>query len=366
MCLLLFMLSKVGNYGKIAGSIFLCVLIFGTAVWVFSPILTPFVLGAVWAYAYHPIMRVLRRWGISALWSALLMTLFTYILIIVLVGALFPFIRDISSSLTLHAVQSRQIIWNGIQPFVNKIFKETGPQIRENFDSLLLFGARWATTAAVYILENGWALAQLLFSLLLSPIIGFYLMKDWENIRIRLLTLVPIPYRGPVLAGVCEINTSLSRFFRGQLGVCAVLGIYYSIGLSALSLRGGMILGILTGLLLFIPYIGFLTCMVSACLASLAQTGDPNDLVFVLCLYGGGQLLESMILTPLMIGKRTGLHPVWILFFIFAGGLLKGIVGILLALPVATLLGVCWRLSRRIYMQSSFYHSGWKETFLNR
>ena len=104
-------------------------------------------------------------------------------------------------------------------------------------------------------------------------------------------------------------HLSLSQYFRGQLAVCIVMGIYYSIGLSALSLRGGVTLGTLTGMLLFIPYIGFLTCMVSACLASLIQTSDLNQLVFVLCLYGGGQLLEAMILTPLLIGKKTGLHP---------------------------------------------------------
>lgn len=352
------MLSKVGNRGKLPYVLCLIALGLGGALWLFSPILAPFFLGAMWAYLYHPIIKILDRWKVSGLWASIGLTLLTYILIVVIVMTLFPFIRDVSTSLTVHVFQFRKGVWEAIQPFTDKFFKGAGPQIRENIDSILLYGARWATSTAVYILQNGWALAQFVLSLLLSPIIGFYIMKDWETIRIRLLTLIPIPYRSPILAWTHEINLSLSRYFRGQLAVCALLSVYYSVGLSILSLKGAITLGILTGMFLFIPYIGFLTCMVSACLASLMQTGEFNQFIFVLCLYAGGQLLESIILTPLMIGKKTGLHPVWILFFIFAGGMLKGIVGVLLALPVATILGACWRLFRRSYVKSSFYTSG--------
>jgi predicted PurR-regulated permease PerM len=350
---------KVGNHGNIPWVIFLLSLGIGCGLWLFSPILAPFFLGVIWAYLYHPIIKALVRWKVSGLWAAFAMTLLTYVFIVILVSSLFPFIRDISSSLTLRAFHSRKVIWATIEPFIHKFFKGSEDEIKKIIEGILIYGAQWASAVAIYLLQNGWALAQFVCSLLLSPIIGFYIMKDWSRMRIRLLTLVPIPYRARVLAWSHEINLSLSQYFRGQLAVCIVMGIYYSIGLSALSLRGGVTLGTLTGMLLFIPYIGFLTCMVSACLASLIQTSELNQLVFVLCLYGGGQLLEAMILTPLLIGKKTGLHPVWILFFIFAGGMLKGIVGVFLALPVATVLGACWRLFRQLYVESSFYKSGW-------
>jgi predicted PurR-regulated permease PerM len=353
---------KVGNHGKIPWVIFLFSLGIGCVLWVFSPILAPFLLGAIWAYLYHPIIKALVRWKVSRLWAAFAMTLLTYVFIVVLVSSLFPFIRDISSSLTLRAFHSRKVVWEAIEPFINKFFKGEAHQIQEKIDGILIFGAQSASSVAIYLLQNGWALAQFVCSLLLSPIIGFYIMKDWPTMRIRLLTLVPIPYRSRLLAWTHEINISLSQYFRGQLAVCIFMGIYYSVGLSVLSLPGGVTLGVLTGMLLFIPYIGFLICMVSACLTGLTQTGELNQLVLILCLYGAGQLLESMILTPLLIGKKTGLHPVWILFFIFAGGMLKGIVGVFLALPVATVLGACWRLFRRLYVESSFYNSGWVQS----
>ena len=329
-----------------------------TFFWVCAPVWAPFILGGVWAYLYRPILQRSSAWSIPNSFMAFFLTLLTYGFLFFLVILLFPLAKKLSSSLSFHFLHSREIFWESAKPILQRFFKDAVPKIQENIDTLVIEGIRWTTMALVYLLQNGWLLAQLFFSIFLSPMIGFYLMKDWDAIWDRFIALVPLSHRPLILLWAKEMNDSLAHYFRGQLTICGILSLYYGIGLELSSLRGGILFGFLTGIFLVLPYIGFGIGLVSVCIASIVQWGTTTHLLWVLCLYFGGYLLESLFLTPFLIGNRTGLHPIWVLFAIFAGGLLKGIVGVLIALPVATLLGAFWRLLRRFYLQSDFYRKG--------
>lgn len=195
----------------------------------------------------------------------------------------------------------------------------------------------------------------MIVSLFLSPIIGFYLLKDWHLIQSRIFLLTPIHWRTLCIICAKEINNSFAYYFRGQITVCLILSVYYSLLLWFSGLYFGVTIGILTGLLTFIPYFGFFACLTTAFFLSIFQWGGTHHLLMILCIYGGGQLVESILLTPWFIGKHVGIHPIWLLFALFAGGTFKGFSGVLLALPMATFLAACWRLLRKFYLQSTFY-----------
>ena len=204
---------------------------------------------------------------------------------------------------------------------------------------------------------SGLALISALVTLALIPVVSFYFLRDWGSIIAKLQRLVPRYQEQTLLRLAREADQVLASFLRGQLFVMLCLGIFYSIALSIIGVQLSFVIGMLSGLLSFVPYLGFIIGFLLASLTVLMQHPEGVYVLYVLGVYGAGQVLESFVLTPLLLGGKIGLHPVAVIFAILAGGQLFGFTGVLLALPVAAVLLVVLRFLQGQYIKSEFYQS---------
>ncbi|WP_373188407.1 AI-2E family transporter [Halopseudomonas sp.] len=205
------------------------------------------------------------------------------------------------------------------------------------------------------------ALLTWLVNLAMIPVVAFYLMRDWKEIMQRIRGLLPRQHEGLAVELVRDCDEVLSSFIRGQLLVMLCLGIIYSLGLWMLGLELALLIGMIAGLASIVPYLGFVVGVGAALIAAIFQYGDLFHLVAVVAVFGLGQVIESTVLVPLLVGDRIGLHPVAVIFAVLAGGQLFGFVGILLALPIAAVLMVLVRYMLRRYKDSSTYRDSDEE-----
>jgi predicted PurR-regulated permease PerM len=191
--------------------------------------------------------------------------------------------------------------------------------------------------------------------LVLSPLATFYLLRDWDELVARIQELLPRRIVFPVTVLARESDAVIGAFLRGQLIVMAVLGVFYSVGLAFIGLEYPLLIGMLAGLVSFVPYLGLITGILVASIAAVLEFHSILSIIPVLIVFGLGQVLSDFVLTPRLIGDRIGLHPVTVLFAVLAGGQLFGFFGILLALPVAAVIMVLLRRAREEYLNSSYY-----------
>jgi predicted PurR-regulated permease PerM len=206
------------------------------------------------------------------------------------------------------------------------------------------------------IFSGGVALVNISTFIFVTPIVAFYLLRDWDRLIRWLDDLVPRKILTPVRQQVSLIDKTLAGFVRGQATVCLLLGLFYGIGLTLTGLQFGFIVGIISGVLAFIPYVGSIFGLVASVGLALIQFDSNWDIGVVALIFVVGQLLEGNVLTPKLVGDRIGLHPVWVIFSLFAGGALLGFLGMLLALPVAAAVGVLLRFAVAEYRKSQIYH----------
>jgi predicted PurR-regulated permease PerM len=217
--------------------------------------------------------------------------------------------------------------------------------------------------AMVYIsglLASLWSKGQALISvfslLIITPVVAFYLGSDWDRIVRSVDELIPLKQRETVRGLAREIDATVSAYVHGQSGVCLILGSYYAVGLTAAGLRFGFLIGVVCGLISFIPYAGSLTALVvSLCVAVAQFFPEWGHIVIVVAIVLVGQFIEGNVLAPKLVGRSVGLHPVWLIFALFAFGYLFGFVGLLLAVPLAAAAGVLIRFSLRRYRESPLY-----------
>jgi predicted PurR-regulated permease PerM len=253
----------------------------------------------------------------------------------------------------------REALWDFFNPMLNNFFQEAGPKIQEGVDIILRQGVQWLGSVAVYLLHNTWALGHVVLTLALSPVVAFYLVKDGASFRKNCYNLLPRPYRSVVGLCVRNMDRALRQYFSGQVRVCACLMLYYSVFLGlGLHFPYAIKMSIMTGLLGFIPYFGFFISLFTAAMIGIVESGQWPYVCSIALVYLVGNVLESLVLTPYLVGKRTGLHPLGVLLAVLIGGSIKGILGIVLALPVATVAASCWRLLRRSYVHSILYVKG--------
>ncbi|MBI4005194.1 MAG: AI-2E family transporter, partial [Gammaproteobacteria bacterium] len=205
------------------------------------------------------------------------------------------------------------------------------------------------------ITQSGQVLLGWLAYLLLIPVVTFYLLRDWDILVNKIHELIPSQYSQLVTRLARDCDDVLAEFLRGQLLVMLGQGIIYSIGLWLAGLEVALLIGMLAGLVSFVPYLGFIVGISAAAIAALVQFNDVIHLVYVILVFGIGQMIEGMVLSPWLVGDRIGLHPVAVIFAVMAGGQLFGFFGVLLALPVAAVIVVLLRHLRSHYLQSSFY-----------
>ena len=325
--------------------------------WLFyllAPVLTPFVAAALLAYVGDPLADRLQKLKMPrtlAVVAVFLITFLVLALLIVLVGpliksqvgALFQALPDI-------ARQVEQVWLPGILGWLNM---EAGDDV-----GIGAFLARysdmvgsWSGKILLGVTKSGGALAAAVLSLFLIPILTFYLLRDWDSILVHIGALVPESQRDTVFRLARETDDVLSGFLRGQLLVMAALAMIYSAGLGLVGLKFAIAIGVVSGLVSFVPYLGF---VFGITLAGLTVALEPNplwQLVGVVVTFSLAQLIEGSVLTPKLVGDRIGLHPVIIIFAVAAGGQLFGFFGILLALPAAAVLSVLVRFAYDRYLR---------------
>jgi predicted PurR-regulated permease PerM len=240
--------------------------------------------------------------------------------------------------------------------------KLASADIQNSLGDLASQGAQWMLSFLKSLWSGGQALVGLFSLLVVTPVVAFYLLLDWDRMVATLDGFAPRNQQHTVRALAADMNRAISGFLRGQSLVCLFLGLWYGIGLSLIGLNFGFLIGICAGVLSFIPYVGSLTALVLSAGVAIVQDW-PSMWLFAMAMavVGTGQFLEGNVLTPRLVGASVGLHPVWLMFALFAFGSLFGFTGLILAVPVAAVIGVLCRFALARYVESPLYHGGAQE-----
>lgn len=329
--------------------VLIAVAVIGYLVYRLAPILTPFVLSLLFAYLANPVVRRFQTWHVPRAITILLLFIVIVAVVLVLMLILVPLIqRQIvlfidSFPAYVDWAQRHITDWTGGRvPVEVQALQE---QLLQQWQSV----GRWAASAVSYATTSGLRIFNWVLNAFLVPIITFYLLRDWDGLFRRMGEVLPARLR-PHLAPVAyETNEALAGFLRGQLLVMFSEAVFYALGLWLIGLDLALLIGLVAGLISFIPYLGFFLGILFATLAAALQFGDWTHVLWVWGLFALGQTLESTVLTPRLVGERIGLHPVVVIFAVMAGGQLFGFVGILLALPVAAMFSVWLRHLYRLY-----------------
>ncbi len=324
-----------------------------------SPILTPFLVGALVAYLVNPIVVQLIRLRLPRLAAVGIVFLILFSVITLLILLLIPLIQMQIDRL----ISDLPAMLNWIQTTFMSYLKEylNIGQIVDVASIKAHLNENWAKAGGVAswlfstIVHSGFELLHWLMNLILIAVVTFYLLYDWDKLVNGLRDLFPRHYLGTVTSLVLECNSVLGAFFRGQLLVMTVLGIYYSVGLSLMGLQLGLMIGIMVGVLSIVPYLGIIIGIIAASIAAFVQFGSFVAVLPVWLLFAIGQTLDGMFITPKLVGDRIGLHPVAVIFSVLAGATLFGFFGVLLALPAAAVCMVVIRFLNQRYRSSKLY-----------
>ena len=350
--------SAQATFWFLAGLIFLGVVI------LFKAILLPFIIGAIIAYLLNPIVEILGRKGLRR-WVASLAILGIFILfVVVLLGVSVPLLAreltDFISNVPHYAHRASVFVearMNVLEQRVGFDFAEKIQSgIRDNLGKTLSMGQQVVGGVAAGILMGGSALVGFVTMLLLVPIVAYFMMKDWPRIVGFVHHLIPKAHKFTINGLLKEIDTKISGFIRGQLMVCLFLGVMYAVTLSIAGLDYGALIGLGTGLLSIIPYVGStIGLLASLGVAAFQSSGDITYISVIAAIFFSGQFIEGNFITPKLIGDSVGLHPLWIIFALLAGGSLMGLTGMLIAIPLAAVVSVLIGFAIRKYKQSDFY-----------
>lgn len=333
----------------------------GWLLYLLHPILSPFLVGILLAYLGDPLVDRLERFKLSRTAGvAVVFALFSLALLLMLL-VLVPMLGRQMARLYLLApemldwLQGTALPWSQSHLGLSEDFWQV-EQLKEAFADHLGQTTDVLKAVLAQASSSGLALLVWLGNLLLIPVVSFYLMRDWDVLLERLRRLLPRQREGLVVRLAGECHEVLGAFLRGQLLVMLALSVIYSIGLMLVGLELGLLIGVLAGLASIVPYMGFIVGIGAAITAALFQFGlDPYPLLGIAAVFMVGQMLEGMLLTPLLVGDRIGLHPVAVIFAILAGGQLFGFTGVLLALPVAAVIMVLLRHAHDFYKLSDLY-----------
>jgi len=333
----------------------------GALIWVLTPVLTPFAASALLAWLGDPVVDRLQKRGLSRNSAVALVFTLMVLMLVLLVLILVPVIQD-QVVVVANAVPDYMewLVRTGL-PWVQA---KTGLEVSTWLDPdylLDMLRRNWkgasgvATQVLGYVTQSGFTVLGWFANLVLIPFITFFFLRDWDTLVQRVGSLVPRDRYATVAHLAKESDAVLGSFLRGQFMVMLAMGIFYAVGLWGVGLEVGVLIGVLAGLLTFIPYIGPTTVLLGGTAAALMQFGDWQHLAGVLAVWGVGQLLESYVLTPKLVGDRVGLSPVTVVFSVMTGGTLFGFLGMLLALPVAAVANVLIRHLHGQYAASRFY-----------
>ena len=335
-------------------------LVISLLLYLLAPILSPFLIAALLAYLADPLadrleeMKLNRTNAVLVVFSFMLIFFFSMLLILLpkITHQLAVVIRQIPLALNLLEQQVLPFLQQHLGLDIGSFdFAFIKSLIRDNFKQT----SGLVNDVLGSIASSGLAIAAWLANLVLIPVVFFYLLRDWDIMIGKIKQLLPRDVEGNINNLARECDEVLGAFIKGQLMVMVALGVVYSIGLWMVGLDLALILGMLAGVASIVPYMGFVVGIVAAIIAAMVQFSDPSILIWVTLVFMVGQALEGMVLTPLLVGDKIGLHPVAVIFAIMAGGQLFGFIGILIALPVAAVIMVFLRHFHSGYKQSALY-----------
>ncbi len=330
------------------------------AVLLLKDVLLPFLIGIVVAYALNPAADRLASWGISrTLASAIIVAALLIaiaLLLVFLVPLLVNQIQQMSLSLPAEFERLRSVVDNRARELLGSRF----PDFQATLDRAVTeMSSNWSSVAGVVaksVWAHGLALVNFLSLLLITPLVVFYLLVDWHPMLDKISTWLPRDHKATITRLAVEINDAISAFIRGQGLVCLVLGCLYAAGLTWAGLRYGLIIGLATGLLSFVPFVGWALGLITAStLAMLQFWPDTVPLLKVLAVFAAGQTIDAAFLSPKIVGSKIGLHPVWLIAALFIFSYLFGFAGVLVAVPVAAAIAVLFRFALEVYLGSSIY-----------
>ncbi len=337
--------------------------LFGGLLYVLAPVLTPFAVSALLAYLGDPLVDRLERWKLS---RTLSVSVVFGIMTLAIVGALLMLVPMLERQISKFIEQlPRYAAWmkGTALPWI-ELKTGVGIETFEPDQLVEMLKEHWqkaggiAATVLGGISKSGLTVLLWLTNLALIPVVTFYLLRDWDILVARVRELLPRMLEPTISTLARQSDEVLGSFLRGQVSVMLALGGIYSLGLWMVGIDVALLIGMLAGLVSFIPYLGAIVGIGAGLIAALVQYGDITHVVLVLVVFGVGQTLESFVLTPWLVGDRIGLHPVAVIFAIMVGGALFGFLGVLLALPVAAIIMVLLRYAHQRYTESELYRSG--------
>lgn len=326
-------------------------------------VLLPFVAGVVLAYVLNPIADGLERMGFNRKLAAALILLLGAAVIATALVLLVPLIanqvRALAATSPDDIARAKATLDAWLQAKLGSRFS----MVQQGVDRALLeLSQNWSmilSTVAAALWRQGMALINIVSLLLVTPVVMFYLLVDWHPMLAKIDRWLPREHEPQIRRLAGEVNTAIAAFFRGQGTICLLLGAFYAIALTFVGVPYGLLIGLATGALAFIPYVGWALGLIASLAMTLVQA--PHDtlaLAKVAGIFAAGMALDSAVLAPLIVGAKIGLHPVWLMFALFVFGYLFGFVGLLVAVPVAAGIAVLVRFGLERYLASSIYTGG--------
>ena len=334
--------------------------VFILVVWLLKDILLPFIAGTVLAYLLNPLTDRLERSGMGR-GVATMLTVVFFLLAFVIIGIIFvpvlgtqlvSFIQKLPGYVT----RLQELVTVENKAWLENTLGFSVPDIQKSLGDLVGESARWLGSLVQSLWSGGRALISIFSLLVITPVVAFYVLYDWHAVTTKVDSWLPRRHRQTIRALAGQIDRAIAGFLRGQALVCLIMGIYYAVALVAVGLNFGLLIGFSTGVLTFIPYVGSLSgFLIGMIVATVQFFPSWGPIIAVAVVFIIGQFLEGYVLSPKLVGESVGLHPVWLMFALFAFGYLLGFVGLLIAIPLAAAIGVLLRFALARYMDSPLY-----------
>ncbi len=328
--------------------------------WLFAAILLPFIAGMALAYFLDPVADKIESWGASRMLATVLILivfiliflLFLMIVVPILANQIAGFLNRLPELVS----QLQSLVASTESNWLREFIGTDAKSLQDNLNTIVSEGAGWIATVIQQIWASGKSLLNVVSLLVVTPVVAFYLLYDWDHMVERVDSWLPVKQRDTI-RGICrDIDYAVAGFVRGQGTVCLILGLFYAASLTIIGVNFGLLIGLFAGLISFIPFVGSIVGFLLSVGVALVQFWPEwFPIVLTAFTFAIGQFLEGNILQPKLVGERVGLHPVWLMFALFAFGSLFGFTGMLVAVPAAAAVGVVARFGIGQYLQSELY-----------
>lgn len=324
-----------------------------------SNILLPFIVALIISYFINPIVDKIEKTGLSRTLSTLIITILFFLILGAISILIMPVMYEQFTNLLNNIPEYIKLLNLTILPKLNQLIDDANPDTVENAKEALKgfsgYIISFLAQIAGSIWNSGLAIINLLSLIFVTPVVTFYMLRDWNKMIEKITQLLPAKQSTTIISQIKEIDRTLSGYIHGQTNVCLLLGTFYALMLSFAGLDFGLFIGFATGILSFIPYVGMLIGLATGLLVAFFQFGDLPHILMIAAIFGVGNAIEGSLLTPKLVGDKVGLHPVWIIFGMLSGAAMFGFIGILVAVPVTSAIGVLARFWVGRYKESRLY-----------